>query len=56
MNVKKCLEIGVFTGYSGLCMASGMGEDGVLHVCDISEEYVAIAQRFWKQGGVDHKI
>lgn len=40
------LEIGTFTGYSALCLAKGLRQDGVLHTFDINEEYNAIASEF----------
>lgn len=56
MGAKKVLEIGVFTGYSSLCMASALPDDGQLLACDVSEDYTAIARRYWQLAGVDHKI
>ncbi|MEP0263880.1 O-methyltransferase [Dokdonia sp.] len=37
---KAILEIGTFTGYSALCLAEGVHEDGILHTIDIKEELV----------------
>ena len=53
---KKTLEIGVFTGYSSICVARALPEDGKLIACDVSEEWTNIARRYWKEAGVDHKI
>ncbi len=52
----KCIEIGVFTGYSSICIAKGMVDHGKLYAIDPSEQYTKIARDFWKKAGVDNKI
>lgn len=56
LGAKKTLEIGVFTGYSALVVALALPEEGRVVACDVSEEYTAIARRYWAQAGVAHKI
>jgi len=56
LNVKKALEIGVFTGYSSLSVAMCLPEDGQLVACDNNKEWTDIAQRYWLQAGIDKKI
>ena len=56
IGAKKALEIGVFTGYSSICIAQALPADGKLISCDISEEWTSIARRYWKKAGLDHKI
>ncbi len=49
------LEVGTFTGYSALAAALAM-PDGTVHALDSSEEWTAIAQRYWRLAGVDERI
>lgn len=55
-NVRKALELGVFTGYSALAVALALPPEGRLVACDISEEHTAIARQFWEKAGVANKI
>lgn len=56
MNVKRALEIGTFTGYSGLAVASALPHDGKLVCLDVSDEYTQVARRYWAEAGVADKI
>lgn len=56
IGARNAVEVGVFTGYSSLCIARGMPPDGKLLCCDVSEEYTAIARRYWERAGVAGKI
>lgn len=50
------VEIGTFTGYSALAIARGLGPNGRLICCDVSEEWTAIAREAWAAAGVDGQI
>lgn len=56
IGAKRTLEVGVFTGYSTLAVALALPREGEVVACDVSEDYTAIAQRYWQQAGVAAKI
>lgn len=55
-RVRRALEVGVYTGYSSLSVAAALPEDGRLVACDVSEEWTAVARRYWREAGVEGKI
>jgi len=56
IGARRCLEIGTFTGYSALAVALALPPGGRIVCCDVSEEWTAVARRYWKMAGVDGKI
>ena len=56
MGARYALEIGTFTGYSALAVALALPADGRLVACDVSEEWTAVARRYWAEANVEHKI
>lgn len=56
MGVRRAVEVGVFTGYSALCVAQALPDDGRLVACEISQEHVDLARRFWEEAGVLDRI
>ncbi|MDQ3946338.1 MAG: class I SAM-dependent methyltransferase [Actinomycetota bacterium] len=56
MGARRAVEVGTFTGYSALALARGMGTEGRLLCCDVSEEWTAIAREHWAKAGVADRI
>ena len=56
IGAKKCLEVGVFTGYSSLVVALNLPDNGRLIACDVSDEFTSIARKYWQQAGINDKI
>ena len=56
IGARRCIEVGVFTGYSSLAVALALPADGRLVACDVSEEWTAVARRYWQKAGVAQRI
>lgn len=56
MGARRCIEVGVFTGYSSISVARALPADGQLIACDVSEQWTSIARRYWAEAGVAGKI
>lgn len=55
-GAKRAIEIGTFTGYSSICVASAMPADGELICCDISPQWTALAEKYWVRANLNDKI
>ena len=55
-NVRNCLEIGTFTGFSALTMALALPNEGKITTLDHDEKIVRVAKNFFKKGNLDNKI
>ena len=56
IGARTAVEVGTFTGYSALCIAQGLPDDGTLICCDVSDEYTSVGRPFWEEAGVADKI
>jgi caffeoyl-CoA O-methyltransferase len=56
IGARYAVEIGTFTGYSAICVARALPPDGRMLCCDVSEEWTAIARRYWEKAGIAEKI
>jgi len=55
-GARVAVEVGTFTGYSAICIARGLADGGRLTCCDVSEEWTAVARRYWQLAGVADRI
>ena len=56
LKPKTIIEIGTYTGYSALCLAEGLSENGILHTIDINEEYTSYAHKYFQRSDYTDKI
>ena len=56
IGARRIIEIGTFTGYSSICLARALPDAGQLLCCDIDEHWTGIAQRYWEEAGLSHRI
>jgi caffeoyl-CoA O-methyltransferase len=52
----RAIELGTFTGYSAICIARGLPDDGVLVACELNEEWAEVARRWFAEAGVESRI
>ncbi|RNI31705.1 O-methyltransferase [Rufibacter latericius] len=56
LRPRRILEIGTYTGYSALCLAEGLTEDGVLHTIDVNDELEDMVRKYISEAGLEQKI
>jgi predicted O-methyltransferase YrrM len=56
IGASRCIELGTYTGYSALAVALALPPDGKLITCDVSAEWTAVGQPFWRKAGVADRI
>jgi caffeoyl-CoA O-methyltransferase len=56
IGARSAIEIGTFTGYSAISIARGLAPEGTLLCCDVSEDWTAIARRYFAKAGVADRI
>lgn len=56
IQAKRILEVGTYTGYSAICFAEALPEDGIIHTIDINEELEWIQDKYFEKSGLGHKI
>ena len=56
VGATRAVEVGVFTGYSSICIARGLAPSGTLLACDVSDEWTSVARRYWDRAGVADRI
>lgn len=56
IGAKRTFEVGTFTGYSAMWVVKAMGPDGRLVALDVDKDFTSIAQRHWREAGIDGQI
>jgi caffeoyl-CoA O-methyltransferase len=56
IGARNAVEVGVFTGYSSICIARALPADGHLLACDVSQEWTSVARRYWQRAGLSDRI
>ena len=56
IGARRCIEVGTFTGYSSTAVALALPQEGQIICCDVSEEWTALAGKYWDEAGVAGKI
>jgi predicted O-methyltransferase YrrM len=56
LRARRVLELGTFSGYSAISMASALPEDGHLDTCEVSEKHAAVARRYIERAGLADRI
>jgi predicted O-methyltransferase YrrM len=56
LGARRTLDIGVYTGYSSLCIGLALPKDGRVIACDVNREWTDMAKRYWQKAGVADKI
>jgi caffeoyl-CoA O-methyltransferase len=53
---RRILEIGTYTGYSAICMAEGLSEEGILHTIELNDENESKITEYFSKSGIEGKI
>ena len=56
IGARNAIEVGTFTGYSAIAVASALAPGGRLVCCDVSDEWTSIARRYWGEAGLSDRI
>jgi predicted O-methyltransferase YrrM len=56
LGARRTLDIGVYTGYSSLCIGLALPRDGRVIACDVNRQWTDMARRYWRKAGVEGKI
>lgn len=56
IGARRAFEVGTFTGYSSICIASGLGATGHLTTCDTNAEFAEVARKYWKTLSIEKRV
>jgi predicted O-methyltransferase YrrM len=55
-RARYALELGAYTGYSSIWIATALPSDGKLVACDINDDWTSIAKKYWEKAGIGQKV
>ncbi|THU45484.1 hypothetical protein C4D60_Mb02t18410 [Musa balbisiana] len=56
LGAQRCIEVGIYTGYSSLAIALVLPESGRLVACERDVKCLEIAKKYYERAGVSHKV
>jgi caffeoyl-CoA O-methyltransferase len=56
IGARRAIELGTFTGYSAICIARALPDDGELLACELNETWAEIARRYFAEAGVAERV
>ena len=56
LQADRILEVGTFTGYASICLARGLGKNGILDTIEVNPELSYISEKYFKKAGLEKKI
>ena len=56
INPERILELGTYTGYSAICLAKGLQENGIFHTIEINDELEDIIRKYFTKAQIENTV